>query len=222
MTTNDRIWAGATALLLAGAVWRATGAGESPRVIWPELPRASAATPRPPARDPEAVVRGALDRNVFSASRTAPQSRYRVGMQLTPAVSPTTLTMPAPAPTPPPPPPPPTRYRIAGTMVSATGGMALIDADPSSPGPEVYRVGDAVGGYRLERVAYDHVVMVGAMGELRMDVARPGEGRRAAAAAASLPSGTPLPNAAPTPEVPMSQRAKSAANTPPGAIPPGW
>jgi hypothetical protein len=86
----------------------------------------------------------------------------------------------------------------------------------------VYRVGDAVGGYRLERVAYDHVVLVGAMGELRMDVARPGEGRQAAAAAASLPSGTPVPNAAPTPEVPMSQRAKSAANTPTGAIPPGW
>ena len=165
------------------------------------------------------MARGALDRNVFSASRTAPQSRYRVGMPMEPSVAPTTVTMPAP---PPPPPPPPPRYRVAGTMVSSAGGMALIDADPSSPGPEVYRVGDAVGGYRLERVAYDHVVMVGAMGELRMDVARPGEGRRVAAAAASLPSGTPLPNAAPTPEVPMSQRAKSAANTPPGAIPPGW
>ncbi|HEX2090788.1 MAG TPA: hypothetical protein VHG28_00245 [Longimicrobiaceae bacterium] len=216
MNTADRILAGVTALFLVAAGARLARSAETPRVIWPEIPTVSASpAPRPEART-DAAVQQALRGNLFSAARTAPATRFRVGMEAEAAME----TMPAveaPPPAEPPPPPPPPRYRVAGTMVSGTGGMALIDADPSSPAPEVYRQGDAVGGYRLHRIAYDHVVLVGATGEVRMDVAKPGETPRTAQA-----FGSQVPNAAPTPEVPMRQRARSSANTPPGAIPPGW
>jgi hypothetical protein len=110
---------------------------------------------------------------------------------------------------------------VAGTVLDGAGGMALIAADPQARAPQVYRVGDAVGGYRLDQVAYDHVVLVGAGGELRLDVARPGQARAVAGGAFHGELQGPVPNAAPT-ETPMEQRARSSANTPPGAIPPGW
>lgn len=216
MKPQDRIFALIAAVFLLGTVGRLARSAEPPQVSWPQIPRLPVATSGQPA-DP-AALRSALNGNVFSAARTPPTARFRLG-----GGEEAMAYAPQPAPTfdvPPPPPPPPPRYRVAGTMlVGADAGFALIDADPTSAAPEVYRRGDAVGGYRLERIAYDHVVLVGAAGEVRMDVARPGE---TVVARAPQVRGGMVPNASRGSEVPMSQRAKSSANNPPGAIPPGW
>ncbi len=45
-----------------------------------------------------------------------------------------------------------------------TGAVALIDADPSIPGAEIYRPGDRVGIYRLETIADTFVVLIGSGG----------------------------------------------------------
>lgn len=204
MSALDRSLAALAALLLLAAGARLSGADQGPRVEWPEVP-ALAATPADPA-DGAASREVALAGNVFSAARAAPSVRFD---PLAPE--------PQAEAAPPPPPPPPPRYRVAGTILDGAGGIALIDADPGTPGPEVYRVGAAVGGYRLERVEYDHVVLVGAAGEVRMEVAKPGEIARAA------PGFTgPPPNARKAPDSLLRPRARSSENTPPGAIPPGW
>lgn len=211
MNGRDGVLAGLTLLFLAGAVWRVAGEPEGPRVIWPTIPTAEAT---PARRGPDrAASRVALAGNVFSATRRAPAARFRPGAEAEGTAAPTTEAV---AYVPPPPPPPP-QYRVAGTMLGNSGGMALIDADASSPQPEVYRQGDAVGAYRLETVAYDHVVLVGAAGELRLPVAKPGDAPRAAPAFTG-----PVPNAGPDPNAAQRPRATSSANTPPGAIPPGW
>lgn len=206
MSALDRFLAALAALFLLAAGARLSGADEGPRVEWPAIP-ALADAPGEPA-DGAASREVALAGNVFSAARAAPSVRFD---PLAPEPQPRAEAAP------PPPPPAPPRYRVAGTILDGAGGIALIDAEQGTPGPEVYRVGAAVGGYRLERVAYDHVILVGAAGEVRMEVAKPGEIARAAPAFTGPP-----PNAAQTPDSLRRPRARSAENTPPGAIPPGW
>ena len=216
MTLHEKILAGLTALLLFGAGVRIARSAEAPRVIWPEIPTVAETSGRGEAQPLAAAQEAALNGNVFSASRTPPRTRFRLGSELeameeTPVAEAGYVEPAAP--------PPPPRYRVAGTMMlGPAGGVALIDADPSSPMPEVYRTGDAVGGYRLERIEYDHVVLVGTTGEVRMDVAKPGEAPRMAQAY----EGPPVDPAAAAAAETRFPKAKSSANTPPGAIPPGW
>jgi hypothetical protein len=217
---NHYEWAcaAAVALLLIGTGVRLAAPASPVAPVPPEIPTLPAIVEDGYGAG-RAAAQGALARNVFSAARSAPPARFRLGadeldeMMDAPAVVVDFQ----------PPPPPPPQFRVAGTATDGSGGLALIAADPQARAPQVYRVGDAVGGYRLEQIAYDHVVLVGAAGEIRLDVARPGQAQRAAAGAAAMPGQFqgPVPNAAHV-EVPIHQRATSAANTPPGAIPPGW
>jgi hypothetical protein len=66
---------------------------------------------------------------------------------------------PAPAPAPAPP-----RYQLTGIIHGDDGITALIDADPSVPGPELYRPGDRVGPYRLAEATDSTVVLTGPAG----------------------------------------------------------
>lgn len=215
MNTADRILAALTALFLVGAAVRVARPAEATRPIWPVIPEVGSVAAPPAPERVDGAVRAALAGNAFSETRTAPAARFRPGAEEEGFAAEAMEAEPMPEPPPPGPPPPP-RYRVAGTMLGAGGSFALIDADPGRPGAEVYRQGDAVGGYRLERIAYDHVVLVGGAGELRMDVARPGETPLAVQSPAA--AGVPVPQQ----EMPVRERARSSANTPAGAIPPGW
>lgn len=83
-------------------------------------------------------------RNVLSADRSPPAERY--------APQGTPPARPAPRPAAP-------RLRLYGLASGPSGAVALIDADPSIPGAEIYRPGDRVGTYRLESIADTFVVM---------------------------------------------------------------
>jgi hypothetical protein len=219
MRSYDRMGAAAAVLLLGAALVRLAMPTAMVDAVPPAIPALPATEPT--ARSGEGAARVALGGNVFSVSRTAPAARFRLGREDSEEFdgAPDAGYSPEPAYAYEPPPPPPPQFRVAGTVLDGAGGVALIAADPQARSPQVYRVGDAVGAYRLEQVAYDHVVLVGAGGELRVEVARPGQARDVAAAQGQFQG--PVPNAAPT-ETPMHMRARSSANTPPGAIPPGW
>lgn len=77
--------------------------------------------------------------NLFARNRTPPAKRYSpwgetdpVPNQLTPAQPP--------------------RYRLYGVASGPSGAVALIDADRTIPGAEIYRLGDRVGRYILDRL----------------------------------------------------------------------
>lgn len=63
------------------------------------------------------------------------------------------------------------RLRLFGVATGPNGAVALIDANPSIPGAEIYRLGDLVSGYRLESISESVVVLRGATGPrtLRLD-----------------------------------------------------
>lgn len=54
--------------------------------------------------------------------------------------------------------------RLFGVAVGPTGAVALIDADPTIPGAEVYREGDLVAGARLIEIGDTAVVLEGPAG----------------------------------------------------------
>lgn len=115
--------------------------------------------PKAAAKDPTAdsVVIGG---NIFSASRSAPRERY-----VPPDLAPARVARRArPMPTSP-------RLRLMGTV---SGTAALIDANPSIPGAEIYQIGDVVDGKRIAAVSESTVVLEGASGRtvLRLQPAR--------------------------------------------------
>lgn len=72
-------------------------------------------------------------------------------------------------------------YRLVGTVVAGSSGgtFAVIEADPSTPGPEIYRHGDRIGPFRVGSIRRDRVVLdlEGRRVELWLDPdARSGDG----------------------------------------------
>ncbi|MEJ2546456.1 MAG: hypothetical protein P8125_01415 [Gemmatimonadota bacterium] len=65
--------------------------------------------------------------------------------------------------------------RLFGLAVGPDGAIALIDADPTIPGAEVYRPGDIVAGLRLVEVTDTTAILAGTAGTivLRLPVSRP-------------------------------------------------
>jgi hypothetical protein len=59
-------------------------------------------------------------------------------------------------------------------MGTVSGTAALIDANPSIPGAEIYQIGDVVDGKRIAAVSESTVVLEGASGRtvLRLQPAR--------------------------------------------------
>lgn len=98
-----------------------------------------------------------VERDVFSQGRQNPDPDA-------PPWAPPSRQDPAPvAPSPGPAPAAP-RYLLTGIVHGADGITALIDADPSVPGPELYRPGDRVGPYRLAEATDSTVVLTGPAG----------------------------------------------------------
>jgi hypothetical protein len=100
-----------------------------------------------------------VEGNVLSPSRQSPDPG---GAPWT-VVTATVEAPPAPRPTPTVP-----RYRLSGIVGGADGFVALIDADPRVPGAELYRVGDAVGPFRLIEANDSVVVLSGPGGTQRL------------------------------------------------------
>jgi len=99
--------------------------------------------------------------NVFSSGRTPPATRY-VPPELAAQQTPAAPERPA-AP----------RFRLYGVATGSTGAVALIDADPTIPGAEIYRLGDPVRGFTLEEIADTYVVLRGASGSLTLPLETP-------------------------------------------------
>jgi len=94
--------------------------------------------------------------NVFTGSRTPPSVRY-IPPDLAANQTPQESGPPA-AP----------RIRLYGVASGPTGAVALIDADASIPGAEIYRIGDLVRGLILEEIGDSYVVLRGASGPFEL------------------------------------------------------
>jgi len=98
-----------------------------------------------------------VERDVFSQGRQNPDPDA-------PPWTPPSRQDPTSVAAPPAPAPAPPRYQLTGLIHGADGITALIDADPSVPGPELYRPGDRVGPYRLAEATDSTVVLTGPAG----------------------------------------------------------
>ncbi|MGD8726873.1 MAG: hypothetical protein PVH40_04460 [Gemmatimonadales bacterium] len=85
--------------------------------------------------------------NPFDPDRAPPSERY-VPPELRAAQQPSRPSAPA-AP----------RLQLFGVATGPTGAVALIDANASIPGAEIYRIGDLVSNYRLESISDTLVVL---------------------------------------------------------------
>ncbi len=105
-----------------------------------------------------AIVTG----NMFSATRAAPARRYTPtsGSVADPgeAVPEAMMTPSAPPP------------RVYGTMTGAGGAMALIQPDSSGASGRLYREGERVGSFRIEKILGNSVVMRGPAGRIEIPV----------------------------------------------------
>ena len=93
--------------------------------------------------------------NVFSETRSPPRRRYVPPGR----ASDTAEAKPRPRRRPAAP-----AYRLFGVVVTPSGRIALIDANPRTPGAELYRVGARIGSYRLRSIAATTVVLDGPTG----------------------------------------------------------
>lgn len=140
---------------------------------WHRTPEATATVPPPP--EPPGLVEEPgpqtpfaydmiVEKNLFAPSRRAPDRPW--GLTLTAPASEEGETAAAAQP------PPPVTYRLYGTVLRGPRerSFALIDADPETPGPERYEIGDRVGSHRLLRIEATRAVLSGG---LRLDLRDP-------------------------------------------------
>ena len=127
----------------------AAPAGVSP----PHAARAGPRVTPPTLLSLQAIVAA----NVFSAERKAPSTRYTP-----PELA---VTKPAPPPQRPKPAPPAApRIRFFGTVIGPGGATAVIEADSTVEGAEIYRIGDRVAGSRLIDISETAVMLDGPSG----------------------------------------------------------
>ncbi len=128
------------------------------------LPPASVPAVTPSPSEDAAALLGyqeIVGSNIFAPDRSPPATRYvppELAAQQTTAV-PDRPTAP--------------RLRLYGVATGPTGAVALIDADPSIPGAEIYRLGDSVRDLILEEIADTYVVLGGASGSLTLPLETP-------------------------------------------------
>jgi len=87
--------------------------------------------------------------NIFARDRKSPVTRYTPEHRSETTQVATTAA------------PRPNRFILYGVASGPTGAVALIDADRSIPGAEIYRLGDRVGAYVLETVSETSVTLRG-------------------------------------------------------------
>jgi hypothetical protein len=165
------------ALWALTAIWLASAAAawlwQPATTTEPRAPAASAPLPskRSPLATIDAAVAGAIiEGNIFSASRSAPRSRYQ-------PFDPSAEVVPAPA--------PPVASdaasqadsngvpRLFGTLVGPQGASALMRLDPAIPDALLYRKGDRAGVYSVEEIHEQSVVLRGPRGRIVLRLIRP-------------------------------------------------
>jgi hypothetical protein len=114
-----------------------------------------------------------VEGNIFSAARKAPAVRYNpfepdwgsVGTGVTEPVAeaPAADANPEGAGVP----------KLFGTMVGPHGAAALLRLDASLPEAQIYREGDRAGGYRVEKINEQSVVLRGPAGRVELRLVRP-------------------------------------------------
>ena len=102
--------------------------------------------------------------NMFSASRAAPASRYTPPGAGGASADASGAPMQEPAAVPV---SPPTVY---GTMTGPNGASALIQSDSAGASSRLYREGDRVGPFRIEKILASSVVVRGPTGRLELKV----------------------------------------------------
>jgi hypothetical protein len=112
--------------------------------------------PDMPGELPQAAAT-VVEGNLFSASRAAPRVRFTPPDLDPPATARRPQRGPGGA-----------RLRLFGTVVGPSGTAALIDADPTVRGAEIYQVGDMVSGKQVVAVSESTVVLTGAGGSGRV------------------------------------------------------
>jgi hypothetical protein len=148
--TTRLLYGTAAILLLVGLALRVTptslGSGQEPTV------RATQAgpSPRTAAREPAGADAAIVGGSIFSVTRSPPRTRYNPP-DLAPTREPQRRA-PRPAASSP---------RLFGTV---SGTAALIDANPTVPGAEIYQVGELVAGKRIIAVTESTVVLEGSAG----------------------------------------------------------
>jgi len=149
-----------TLLWIAGGVSAAALGLQAtpPRITLPPVPAentwSSSPTPDPSAQAAalltyEEIARG----NPFDSDRTPPPVRY-LPPEFRMAQAPAGPSAETAAP----------QLQLYGVATGPTGAVALIDANPSIPGAEIYRTGDRVSIYRLESISDTMVVLRGESG----------------------------------------------------------
>ena len=143
---------------------------KEPSVPSVDIPAAAARSPGQISSPPKSADAGAIvSSNMFSATRAAPSVRYTPpGAGGTPAdVSATqgeVVALPA-------------HPRGFGTMTGPNGATALIQPDSAGSSSRLYREGERVGSFRIEKILTSSVIVRGPAGRIELKVEQ-GEDRR--------------------------------------------
>lgn len=108
---------------------------------------------------------GIVSSNIFTASRVAPDKRYTPPGAGGSSVDPTSEPMQGELATPLTPPP-----RVYGTMTGPDGATALIQPDTTGASSRLYREGDRVGVFRIEKILTASVIVRGPSGRQELKV----------------------------------------------------
>jgi hypothetical protein len=150
VTLVRSLYAAAGALLIAGlglrlAPTRLPRAQAAPLDVPAEAQPEAAPTSTRPVPRSDAIIAA----NVFSPDRTPPAVRFSLPGRAAAPTKPRGPTL-----------------RLYGITVGAQGAVAIIDADPSIPGGELYRVGDLVAGARVLAITDSTVTLAQPSGPL--------------------------------------------------------
>jgi len=156
VTLVRSLYAAAGALLIAGlglrlAPTRLPRAQTAPLDVPAEAQPEAAPTSTRPAPRSDAIIAA----NIFSPDRTPPAVRFSLPGRAAAPTKPRGPTL-----------------RLYGITVGAQGAVAIIDADPSIPGGELYRVGDLVAGARVLAITDSTVTLAQPSGPLVLRLQR--------------------------------------------------
>ena len=156
MTLVRSLYAAAAALLIAGlglrlAPTRLPRAQAAPLDVPAEAQPEAAPTSTRPAPRSDAIIPA----NILSPDRTPPAVRFSLPGRAAAPTKPRGPTL-----------------RLYGITVGAQGAVAIIDADPSIPGGELYRVGDLVAGARVLAITDSTVTLAQPSGPLVLRLQR--------------------------------------------------
>jgi hypothetical protein len=148
--TGPRPFYAAAALFIAAGAALRLAPVRGPEAL-DAAPVAAAAAPGPRRTPPPDTqrYRTIVAMNAFSAARTAPATRFLPeGLRRDTVPVARTARKPAEVPA-----------RLFGITRGPGGAVALIEADPTVPGAEVYQVGDEVRGGRITAIGDSTVVL---------------------------------------------------------------